>query len=165
MKKRAVDIVWISSFVFIVTLIYAIYQVKIFNEAEQSQELPTIDYWQEFAKVTKERKYIEEASAYYLFPVFTEELVKLSGKEVTLSGYYLPYSKLESAIILSRFPNANCFFCGRAGIESVAMIELEGRASNFRMDQRLTVKGKLMLNNSNVNKLAFVLEEASVVEL
>lgn len=126
---------------------------------------PSVDYWQMFAGISKERKYIEEAGAYYRIPVFTPELQDLSGKEVTLSGYFLPYSKLDSVIIISRFPNASCFYCGLAGIESVAMVELGRNNTTYRTDQRLLVRGNLTLNSTNIQKLAFVLADATVEEL
>lgn len=123
----------------------------------------SVDYWQMFAAISKEKKYFEELDAYYRIPAFTPELMALSGKELTLTGYYLPYSKMDSVIIISRYPNASCFFCGQAGVESVAMVELHKRKpKSLRTDQLLRVKGKLFLNSSNVNKLAFVLEEAMI---
>jgi len=92
-----------------------------------------------------ERKYLEEAGAHYRIPVFADKLMDLSGKEVTLSGFFLLYSRLDSVIIISRYPNASCFYCGMAGIESVAMIELETRAhfieqiKNFSLRVNFTV--------------------------
>lgn len=124
------------------------------------------DYWEMFARISKERTFIEEANAYYRIPVFTPELIAETSKEISLVGYYLPYSRLDSVIIVSRFPNASCFYCGQAGIESVAMVELdEPDNHSFRMDQLLTVQGKLLLNNSDINRLAFVIEDASVKPL
>lgn len=142
-----------------------------FRQREQpKQEIisssPPVDYWKMFAGISLERKFIEDADAYYRIPVFTSELLAHTGKEVTLSGYFLPYSKLDSVIIISRFPNASCFFCGKAGIESVAMVELGGvNERSFRTDQRLTVRGKLLLNSTNYKKLAFVVADATVEEL
>lgn len=123
----------------------------------------SLGYWKMFAEISKERKYMETAGSHYSLPVFTSELLDLEGKQIDLSGYYLPYSKLDSVIILSRYPNSSCFYCGRAGIESVAMVELVGKApESFRTDQRLAVTGKLVLNNSDVNKLAFIVRDAKV---
>jgi len=122
-----------------------------------------VDYWKVFEGISKERTYVEEVGAYYRIPIFTEELLALSGEEITLSGYYLPYSRLDSVIILSRYPNASCFFCGQAGIESVAMIELGSEdADLYRMDEMLLVQGKLSLNSSDIDKLAFVLTDAII---
>ena len=132
-----------------------------------SIELPSVDYWKMFAGISKERKYIKEVSAYYRVPVFTQELLAHSGKTVTLSGYYLPYATIDSTIILSRYPNSSCFFCGQAGIESVAMIESSSITdpNMFRMDQMLVVQGTLQLNDTDINKLAFVIKDARIEEV
>lgn len=141
----------------------------LFQEKDESKEIakfPAVDYWEMFAGISLERKFIENADAYYRIPVFTSELLALEGKEVTLRGYYLPFSKEESAIIISRFPYANCFFCGQAGVESVAMVEPGNKnRKSFRTDQRLTVTGKLVLNSTDFKKLAFVIEDASIEEV
>ena len=93
------------------------------KQAENSEPV-LVNYWEMFAEISKKRTFVEEASAHYRIPVFTPELQDLSGKDIALRGYYLPYSTVDSVIIISRFPYASCFFCGRAGIESVAMVEL-----------------------------------------
>ncbi len=165
MKKNVHDIIWISFVIIVATLIGNFFQGKEYPNQESIIETPSVDYWKKFAEITKERKYIEEASAYYRIPIFTPELLDLSGEEIMLSGYFLPYSRIDSVIIISRFPNASCFYCGMAGIESVAMVELGKGGQRFRTDQRLVVKGKLALNSTNVNKLAFVIEDARVEEL
>ena len=155
--------IWISAVILIQAAIL-LYQQNEISEPKTTSE-PSVDYWKIFARIKKERKYIEEASAYYRIPVFTPELLDLSGKEVVLSGYFLPYSRLDSVIIVSRYPNSSCFYCGLAGIESVAMVELGRKDPQYRTDQRMIVRGKLMLNNTNIDKLAFVLEDGTVDEL
>lgn len=122
-------------------------------------------YWEMFSGISLKRTYVEEAEAHYRLPVFTPELQALKGEEVSLAGFFLPYSKVDSIIIISRFPIASCFYCGQAGVESVAMVEMvDSPAKPYKTDQRLVVKGKLALNNSDVNKLAFVLTGATVEE-
>lgn len=127
-----------------------------------NSDSPSLGYWKMFAGISLERKYVEEADGHYRLPVFTPEIIEMEGKEIEISGYYLPYAKEDSVIIISRYPNSSCFYCGQAGIESVAMVELVNVAPDFRTDQRLSVKGKLVLNNTNVNKLAFVVTGAKV---
>lgn len=160
-KENARFVIWISVFAMIAETLFYLYQLDKAFESEIISS-PSKDYWQVFAKITKERTYIEEAGAYYRIPVFTPEILDLSGKEITLLGYFLPFSKLDSAIIISRYPNSSCFYCGLAGIESVAMVEIGGVNRKYGVDQRIIVKGKLALNTTNVKKLAFVLEDAMV---
>ena len=167
LKNKAQYILWgIFAILIIVAVTFYFSQQRRKPELEIVSKPPPVDYWKMFAGISLERQFIEEADAYYRIPIFTSELLAHTGKEVTLSGYYLPYSRLDSVLIISRFPNASCFFCGKAGIESVAMVEL-GRVNgkSYRTDQRLMVRGKLMLNSTNIKKLAFVVADATVEEL
>ena len=158
-------------YIVLIALLLAFVEVAFFGGtpeviADDSIELPSVDYWEMFAGISKERKYFEEVDTHYRVPVFTEELQKKEGETIVLSGFFLPYSKIDSLIIISRYPNSSCFFCGQAGIESVAMVELDApNPDTYIMDQMLLVKGKLELNSSDINRLAFVIKEASVVEL
>ena len=167
MKKKAQYIIWRTATVLlIVAMTFYFFQQREKPEREVISKSLPVDYWKIFAGISLERKFIEEADAYYRIPIFTSEILAHKGKEVTITGYYLPYSRLDSVIIISRFPNASCFFCGQAGIESVAMVELGRRnEKTYRTDQRLTVRGKLLLNSTNVKKLAFVVADATVEEL
>ena len=167
MKKKAQNITLGVSAV----LLIAVMTFYFFSQSEESKRektveaSPLVDYWEMFAGISLKRKFIEEADAYYRVPIFTPILLDYTGKEVTLSGYYLPYSRIDSVIIISRFPNASCFFCGKAGIESVAMVELgEDATKSYQTDQKLIVKGELVLNATNFKKLAFVIANATVEE-
>ena len=165
MKKESIRfVIWISVLVLFVEIFFISDDPGDFQGSERIPK-PTVDYWQLFAGITQEDKILEEAGPNYRMPVFPPELVARSGDEVILSGYFLPYSKIDSVIILSRYPNASCFYCGLAGIESVAMVKIAENHPQFLMDQRLVVKGTLSLNNSDVNKLAFIIEDAIVEEL
>lgn len=167
LKKKNLNIIrTILLVVLISTTAFYYFQPKEEFKEEFISNTPTEDYWEMFAGISIERKFIEDADAYYRIPVFTPLLLNHVGKEVTLNGYYLPYSRIDSVIIISRFPNASCFFCGQAGIESVAMVELEkANRKPFQTDQRLSVKGKLVLNSSDIKKLAFVISKATIEEL
>lgn len=122
----------------------------------------SIDFWKLFESISMKRTYFEELDTYYRIPIFTPEIEKYSGQEITISGYYLPYAKLDSVVIISRYPNKSCFFCGQAGIESVAMVELNKSAPMFETDQTLVARGTLSLNSSDFKKLAFIIEDAAV---
>jgi hypothetical protein len=164
MKENIKYVIIIAGIALVVEVFYFFYKQNFSGDTELIS-MPSVDYWEVFEQITMERKYLADAGAHYRVPVFTQELIDLSGKEVTLSGYFLPYSRVDSVIIISRYPNASCFYCGMAGIESVAMIELKTKSPFYRTDQRLLVKGNLALNNSDVNKLAFIIEEAIIEEM
>lgn len=120
------------------------------------------DGWSLFAKTKFEAKYNDKAAEYFLYPVFAPELKDLVGKEVTLEGYYLPMD-VEGYIILSKFPYSQCFFCGGAGPESIAEVIFKAKEGKFEMDQFIRVKGKLKLNEGDIDHGNFILQEASLI--
>jgi hypothetical protein len=122
------------------------------------------DTWALFAKTKFEAKYNEKAAEYFLYPVFAKELTDQVGKEISLEGYYLPIDiDGDAYIILSKFPYSQCFFCGGAGPESIAEVTFKVKQGKFEMDQYLRVKGKLKLNEGNIDHGNFILEEAVLV--
>jgi hypothetical protein len=121
--------------------------------------------WALFAKTKFEAKYSEKSAEYFLFPVFSPELKAMVGKEVSLEGYYMPIEiEGDAYIVLSKYPYAQCFFCGGAGPESVCEVRFKVKQGKFDLDQFLKVKGKLKLNESDTEHLNFVLEEAAIVK-
>ncbi len=122
------------------------------------------DGWALFAKTKFEAKYNDKAAEYFLYPVFPAELKDLVGKEIALEGYYMPIDiDGDAYIILSKFPYSQCFFCGGAGPESIAEVTFKIKQGKFEMDQFLRVKGKLKLNEGNIDHGNFILEEASMI--
>ena len=121
--------------------------------------------WALFAKSKFEAKYNDKTAEYFLYPAFPAELKALVGKEVSLEGYYMPIEIEGNAyIILSKFPYSQCFFCGAAGPETIAEIKFREKQGKFEMDQYLRVKGKLKLNESDIEHGNFILEDAAMVE-
>ncbi len=90
---------------------------------------------------------------------FSEELAALEGKEVTLTGYFLVLDGNQSSYMLSKNPMASCFFCGNGGPETVVGLEFLKKPS-FKMDELLSVKGILRLNDDNPNQYYYRIEEA-----
>ena len=83
---------------------------------------------------------------------------------LTLKGYYIPTEvNSEKWIVMSKVPMSQCFFCGGAGPESIAMINFKGKFPKFKTDQIITVKGKLRLNDTNLDELNFILDDAELV--
>jgi hypothetical protein len=123
------------------------------------------DGWLAFAKTKFDAKYNDKAAEYFLFPTFSAELKNMVGKEFSLEGYYLPIDVEDNAyIILSKFPYSQCFFCGGAGPESIAEIFFKVKPGKFEPDQYIRVKGKLKLNDADLEHGNFILEEAVVVK-
>lgn len=123
------------------------------------------DGWATFAKTKFDAKYNEKAAEYFLFPTFPADLKNLVGKEFSLEGYYLPIDVDGDAyIILSKFPYSQCFFCGGAGPESIAEVFFKVKHDKFEPDQFIRIKGKLKLNDADLEHGNFIIEEAVLVK-
>ncbi len=120
--------------------------------------------WESFEGVTFESQYDASIDDYQLLPNFGEEVLLKEGKKIELTGYYVPFDLEDGAVILSRYPYAQCFFCGNAGPESVAEIYFKKPGQEFLPDQLLSVTGILKLNTEDVNHLNFIIEQAELIE-
>jgi hypothetical protein len=123
------------------------------------------DGWVAFAKTKFDAKYNEKAAEYFMFPTFQAELKAQVGKEIELEGYYLPVDvEGDAYIILSKFPYAQCFFCGGAGPESIAEVSFKTKPRKFEADEFIRIKGKLKLNDSDLEHGNFIVEDAVLVK-
>ncbi|WP_228690746.1 hypothetical protein [Lunatimonas sp.] len=121
--------------------------------------------WAVFGQTRFVEKLNREHALYYLYPIFQQGLKDLEGKEVELVGFHIPL-EVSSAemLILSKFPMAECFFCGQSGPESVAVVYLKEKPGRrLKMDQVIKVTGILVLNDSDVNELNFILKNARII--
>ncbi|MBX2964030.1 MAG: DUF3299 domain-containing protein [Cyclobacteriaceae bacterium] len=134
-------------------------------EVAYAQPPGKIDTWEIFATVKFTSKYYKQYKDYFLTPTFDANLRALEGTDMVLSGHYMPLDLPDKkSIIISKYTYAACFFCGGAGPESVAEIQFTKTAPRFKADQIITIKGKLKLNDSNVDHLNFILTEAEVIK-
>jgi hypothetical protein len=123
------------------------------------------DGWAVFAKTKFDAKFNQQAGEYFLYPTFSPDLKAMVGKEFNLEGYYLPIDVEGNAyIILSKFPYSQCFFCGGAGPESIAEVFFKVKPGKFDPDQFIRVKGKLKLNDADLEHGNFILEEAVLIK-
>lgn len=120
--------------------------------------------WEVLSNVTFESRYVAEFNQEIDSPVFGNQLISLEGNRITLSGYYIPAELTEQdGIILSKQPNASCFFCGGAGIESVVEVQFKEEPRHFKIDEIVTVSGTLQLNADNFDHLIFILNDAQEI--
>ena len=121
--------------------------------------------WEVFAKTRFVEKLNKTYGLYFFYPEFTGELRSLEGKQVELKGFYIPLElQNDRTVILSKYPMAECFFCGGAGPESVAVVYFKTKPSRrLKMDQIIHVKGALRLNATDVEEMTFILEDAELI--
>ncbi len=93
-------------------------------------------------------------------PIFTKEVTQLSNKIITLPGYMVPFEKgmKGTHFMLSSLPLNACFFCGVGGPETIIEIFLS-KPINYT-DKTIEVRGKLILNDTNPDKMIYILEAA-----
>lgn len=129
-----------------------------------AQSGATESLWKTLAKITYKKEYDEFLGFKIDKPVFSEEIKALNGKEVTVKGFIIPVEgyKGHKEFILSAFPYSMCFFCGGAGPESV--MEVTAIEPIEYSAEAVTIKGKLTLNSSDVNKLMFAMTGAKLVD-
>ncbi len=131
------------------------------NTAAFSQSKIT---WETLSDVRFTDKYSKEVKAYFYYPHFGSSVKELEGKEVYLRGYVLEIDPKEDIYILSQNPYAACFFCGNGGPESIAELKLKPKHRKLRMDQIVTIKGRLKLNLDDVYQCNYIIEEAEVMD-
>lgn len=120
--------------------------------------------WKTLADITYQKKYDELMGFKVDVPVFGESIKKLEGTEVTVSGYIIPIEgyKGQKEFVFSQFPYNVCFFCGGAGPETV--MEVSMLEAIEYTTEKITIKGKLSLNNSDINRLMYIMTEGKKVE-
>jgi hypothetical protein len=103
-------------------------------------------------------------------PMFTQEIKDLNNKVVEIEGFIVPFEIVADAtgrddgsmFMLSAFPAATCFFCKGAGPESV--MEVYPAKPIPYTKNKVKIKGKLVLNDFDYLKMAYLLEDAEMVE-
>ena len=121
--------------------------------------------WALFAKTRFIEKLNREFGMYFLYPKFPDELKAYEGKTVTISGFYIPMDINDSNIaVVSKFPMAECFFCGGSGPESIVVAYLKKKpGKRIKMDEIVKIRGKLKLNEEDIEELNFLLLDAEFV--
>lgn len=129
-----------------------------------AQPAPTEEGWGILANVKFTEKLYKPLNEYYLYPLFDSAIRAREGKSITLRGHYIPMDLEDNrVIILSKVPNAACFFCGGAGPESVVEIYFPAKHPRFKTDQVLTIRGKLKLNDSDIDHMNFIITDATLL--
>jgi uncharacterized membrane protein YcgQ (UPF0703/DUF1980 family) len=123
------------------------------------------DMWALFSKTDFSEKLNKEFGMYFLYPKFSEELKAFEGKEVTVMGFYIPLDMNNSNVaVLSKFPMAECFFCEGAGPESIVVGYLNKKpGKKIKTDEIIKIKGRLKLNEDDIEELNFILLDAEIV--
>ena len=120
--------------------------------------------WKTLSKITYKKEYDELLGFKIDKPVFSDDIKELEGSVVTVKGFIIPTEgyKSHTEFIFSAFPYSMCFFCGGAGPETV--MEVVTTEPVKYTAEAITLRGKLVLNADDINRLMYMLEEAEMVE-
>ena len=119
--------------------------------------------WETLRDVKFSEKFNEEMGSYINVPTFGSKVKMFAGKEVEISGYIIPLDVKASVYVLSANPYAACFFCGGGGPESVIDLKFAKVPRRYKTDEKVTIRGKLKLNPSDIYSLSYILEGARQV--
>lgn len=115
--------------------------------------------WTALAQVSYKKEYDELLGIKVDKPIFSKELKKMEGQEIKLRGYIIPTEGFKShkEFVFSAYPYASCFFCGKAGPETV--VEIQAKKEILYTSEPIEIKGRLYLNDTDINRLMFLLKD------
>jgi len=151
-RNKFIGVVKPLSFV----LLIIFFSVNLYGQANKT--------WLLFEDATFRDVEIEEMLAVASIMNPDPEIMKHDGKELTIKGFHIPVLE-QGLVILSRNPNANCFFCGGAGMESIMEVRMKDKDHRrFEMDEILVFKGTLKINVTDWEFVSLILEDAELIE-
>ncbi len=120
--------------------------------------------WKTLSKITYKKQYDELMGFKVDVPVFGDEILAMEDTIIDVKGYIIPVEgyKSHQEFIFSAYPYSMCFFCGGAGPESV-MDVYASEPVEYSTDQ-ITLRGRLELNSTDVNRLMYILHDAVMIE-
>jgi len=127
----------------------------------------TENVWRTLALMKFERQYSEnDGIGGSQQGRFVPIIEALEGKEITLKGYVIPLSgkKAQSHFMFSAYPFSDCFFCGKAGPESVVeAFSKDEKKINFS-EEAITIKGIFKFTSRDPNDVMFTLENVELID-
>lgn len=146
---------------FALVLFFALTSGSLLAQPAPPQSPPNL--WKTLSKVTFEKKYDELLGFKVDVPVFHEDIREMEAQIVEISGYIVPVEgyKSHEEFVFSAYPYNMCFFCGGAGPETV--MEVTATEPVKFTTERIKLRGKLLLNSDNINRLMYILVDAEQV--
>ena len=118
--------------------------------------------WKVLAQIDYKKKPTKDYPEGVMFPVINPTLKVKQGKPIVMSGFVIPID--EKSYALSKNVFASCFFCGKAGPESIVGIKLKNNGQKFKTDQYVTLQGTFRYNDTDVEDWIYHIENAVVVK-
>lgn len=117
------------------------------------------DWWQTLLSGVKYANWQQDFS-----PKFNEKVRQLNGKEIEIKGFLIPLEKKSkhNFFLLSAFPFDACFYCGKAGPESV--IEVRCKKAVPYSEKLIKIKGTLKINDNDPVRLFYLIDDGVFLE-
>ena len=146
-------------------LLFAIFLFTNANVPAELQKNPA-ETWKTLGNVTFKTKKDPMLGYDVDIPIFGKEVKALAGKTVEIRGYIIPVEgyKQQGYFVFSAYPYNLCYFCGGSGKETVMEVFTKKGTTVKYTAKPITIKGKLVLNSKDVNKLMYLLEDAVLVK-
>ncbi len=120
--------------------------------------------WETLAEVRFSERLNQQYKMNFLYPVFGPRLRRLEGKEYIISGYVIPLDVGEGLYAISSNPYSACYFCGKAGPESVVSLKFVKKPGRIPLDKYRTIRGVLQLNDIDPNNFIYILTGVEACE-
>lgn len=134
--------------------------------AQKEEPIPIT--WKMLADVTFFEEFNKEYDFNVMVPKYGKTVKDLEGKLVEITGYAIPLEEVgmdQDILVLSANTYASCFFCGKAGPESIMDIKPKKKIKGIKVDKKLRFRGRLVLNERDLTKLYYILKDAVLVEV
>lgn len=122
--------------------------------------------WNTLGMVTISNQYDADLGMEIQMPEVSMVTRQLGGKEIELAGFIIPLTgKLaQSHFMLSRYPQSMCFFCGKAGPETAIQVFMKDQKKVPFTEDKITVRGILRINATDMNNLLYTLDQAVIID-
>lgn len=134
------------------------------QEGEELLVIKEESLWKTLSKITYKQEYNELFGFKVDIPVFSKQIQELEGQTVEVKGYIIPIEgyKSHKEFMFSAFPYNMCFFCGGAGPETV--MEVASLEPIEYSAEQIRIKGKLVLNDDDINRMMYILEDVELID-
>jgi hypothetical protein len=118
--------------------------------------------WENLSEIEYIEKKFPLYDEFFLYPMFSDDVKALEGKQITIKGYFLNIDPEGKLFILSKGPMSSCFFCGQGGPETAIELEFSDDP-NFKTDRIVNITGTLKLNADDIEHFIYILENCKGV--
>lgn len=121
--------------------------------------------WRTLALIQLEKQHTAFGSTNSSQPKVEPMIKAMDGKTYIVKGYIIPLTgkKEQSHFMFSAYPYANCFFCGKAGPESVMEVFTKENTKIAYSEQAIQIKGTFHYLGYKMDDVMFSLENAVLI--